>query len=493
VTNGIYQTGGRAVYGTATNRVTVDKAVTVQSVNGSASTLILGNLRLPSIRGAYLTNGATLIGFTLTNCGTPITGDIFREQSGGGVWSESSSAVISNCIMTGSINGRYGGGAYQGTLFNCVLTNNSVSFGGGGAASNSLFNCTLTRNSISPLSNGNFGGGAYGCVLSNCLLVGNQGLSGGGSGGGAAFSALTGCVISNNIAGNSGGGLYLCIANSSLISSNRASLGGGAYSNVLNNCVLKNNFTSGNGAGAYNSALINCTVVSNTASPAGSGGGGVYGGGVTNSIIYYNTGGNIVNTKLVRYNCAIPFAGDFGITNEPAFVNLANGDFRWQSNSPCINAGNNSYVTNTTDFDGNPRIVGGMVDIGAYEFQSPSSVLSYAWAQQYGLPTDGSADYLDSDGDGLNNWQEWIAGTAPNNPASLLFMLTPAATNSSGLTVSWQSVSGKNYLLQRSTNLSAQPPFSLLRSNILGQPGLTTYTDTNAIGNGPFFYRVGVQ
>ena len=66
---------------------------------------------------------------------------------------------------------------------------------------------------------------------------------------------------------------------------------------------------------------------------------------------------------------------------------------------------------------------------------------------------------------------------------------SPAGTN---LTVSWQSVAGVNYFLERSTNLWARPPFTLLAPDLPGQPGTTTYADTNAVGTGPFFYRVGV-
>ena len=41
VTNGIYATGGKSMDGTITNRVAIDKAVTLQSVNGAALTTIV--------------------------------------------------------------------------------------------------------------------------------------------------------------------------------------------------------------------------------------------------------------------------------------------------------------------------------------------------------------------------------------------------------------------------------------------------------------------
>ena len=59
VTNGVYQTGGRAG-----GRVAVDKPVSIESVNGPQFTIIHG---LGEVRCLYLTNGTFVSGFTMTN------------------------------------------------------------------------------------------------------------------------------------------------------------------------------------------------------------------------------------------------------------------------------------------------------------------------------------------------------------------------------------------------------------------------------------------
>jgi hypothetical protein len=269
--------------------------------------------------------------------------------------------------------------------------------------------------------------------------------------------------------------------------------GGGAYSGTLNNCTLSGNSAAVTGGGAHWATLNNCTVVGNSANYRG----GADGCRLTNCIVYYNSAAlsdpNCDNSCILHYSCTTPLlAGGIGsVSSPPLFVDYAGGDLRLQSNSPCINAGDNAYVVGATDLDGDSRISGATVDMGAYEFPSPASILSYAWLQSYGLPTDGSVDYADSDADGMNNWQEWCCRTDPTNALSALRMVsaTPAGTN---VLVSWQSVAGVTYHLVRSTNLWEWPAFGLLETNLVGQAGTTTYTDTNWAQLARLFYRVGV-
>src|SRR6185436_14750571 len=99
-----------------------------------------------------------------------------------------------------------------------------------------------------------------------------------------------------------------------------------------------------------------------------------------NCIAYFNTAADGANydsygISILNYSCTTPQPtnGGFGnITNAPLFVNQASGNLRLQSNSPCINAGLNAPAPAGSDLDGNPRIVGYTVDMGAYE--SPISI-----------------------------------------------------------------------------------------------------------------------
>ncbi len=379
-----------------------------------------------SARCVSLTEGASLSGFTFTN-------------GRSGVWCASTDAWLTNCVIVG--NGS--GGANGCTLVSCTVSSNSGTWGSG-AFKSTLYDCTLSGNSAT----GN-GGGASGSILYRCTLVGNSARGGGG----AENCALFNCLVTANSAVTDGGGAYGC-------------------------------------------SLYNCTVTGNSADSLHGTGGGVFASVLYNSIVYLNTAASGPNfdshgLSTLDYCCTTPLPGKGtgSVTNAPGFIDYSHGDLRLQSNSSCVNAGNNAFVATVTDVDGNPRIVGGTVDLGASECQMPAWLSCFAWLQTYQLATDAAALHADADGDGLNNWQEWICGTCPTNPFSTLRLLsaTPMGT---AVSVTWQSVAGTTYVLERST--SPAEAFKRVAANIIGQADTTTYIDTNGTGTGPLFYRVAV-
>ena len=79
-------------------------------------------------------------------------------------------------------------------------------------------------------------------------------------------------------------------------------------------------------------------------------------------------GGDISGTACFNTCAGNVVPGQNGcISDDPKFINAAVGNYRLQPDSPCIDAGNNTHVALSTDLDGNPRIMNGVVDMGAYE------------------------------------------------------------------------------------------------------------------------------
>ncbi len=115
------------------------------------------------------------------------------------------------------------------------------------------------------------------------------------------------------------------------------------------------------------------------------------------------------------------------------------------------------------------------------------------WMAGYNLSTNGSADFIDSDGDGMDNYAEWKAGTNPTNDLSFFRIDRQPATVSNGFKLRWNSLSNRTYRLDGSTNLLDSPAFRTIRSGIQGAAGVTEIIDTNAANQRATFYRIIIE
>ena len=263
-------------------------------------------------------------------------------------------------IQNGAIGS--GAGVYLNnyvTLNNCVIVNNAATMFGGGVYINST-------------------GGTAHVTLNNCIVADNSASMGGGvcDRVGANY---TNCRISNNTASTNGGGIYL-------------------YNNtepVFKNCVFNNN-TANTAGGMYargQFSAYNCDFVMNLATESI---GGVYHENSHNK--YYNCilWGNVANGQPSQIDgvsdyeyCAVqggvagteiidlPAAnsgdepGVFVRFKQPALGAGAShhySDWSLKPRSICLNAGKpNTTGLGSTDIAGNPRLLKGRVEIGAYE------------------------------------------------------------------------------------------------------------------------------
>lgn len=323
---------------------------------------------------------------------------------------------------------------------------------------------------------------------------------------GSADCIVSGLTITNGYSSvGNGGGVYCAnktpiISRSILTDNETAGNGGGVYYGTVNDCIFAGN-QAGSGGGLAKGVANNCVVTENTATNVG---GGIYDASANNSIIYYNFAGNIGDdlfSVTAHYICSADVQNGVGgnITNEPSFINGDAGDYHLDTNSPCLDTGNNLIIASGYGFDGIARplasVIGGpaVVDMGCYEkininADSDGDTMPDGWENDNGLnpAVDDAAD--DEDSDWYNNLSEYIAGTDPLDPASLLSVSNSAATN--GFVITWNSVTSRTYSVFWTDNLLTNS-FQALEVDVNYPRG--SYTDTVHAVESTGFYKVEVE
>ena len=95
----------------------------------------------------------------------------------------------------------------------------------------------------------------------------------------------------------------------------------------------------------------------------------------------------------------------------------------------------------------------------------------------------------DADGDGANNWQEYVAGTDPNNLLSCLKVGSTNNASGGNRTIHWPSVLGKQYVVEKSSSLFGNNWIPV--STNTGTGWDVEYQDPSST-SGSGFYRVQV-
>ena len=277
---------------------------------------------------------------TVTNCTFDRNS---AEGNGGGIWCEwYSNVTVRNCTFSNNLADS-GGGMYNRrsnpTLVNCTFVGNFSTYGGGGGMANrggsdaTLTNCAFIDNVANRYRGGGIRSADSDTTLTNCIFNGNSANRGGGGigvNGQYPDTTLTNCTFNRNSSGESGGGIDV----------------GHLSHLILTNCILWGN--------SDNSGMGELSQI-----------------------------GPEALTRSINYSCIQGWTGALGgtgnIGTDPCFVDPLRDDCHLLANSPCINTGDPSYSgTDETDIDGQPRVIGGRVDMGADEFnlEDPSIGIS---------------------------------------------------------------------------------------------------------------------
>ncbi len=383
-----------------TTEVTLD-GLTISGGNVNSS----GTLRTPSQCGAGIYSSSSTL--KLGNV-TIAANSAYNE--GAGIFSYGDKLTISNSTIAGNSASSYGGGIYSTngtvTLTDSTISGNSASSTGGGIYCYRA-NLRLTNSTISGNSASSHGGGIWSGVssvtLANSAIEGNAtDKHGGGIHSFLTTLTLDDSTIEGNAAGYSGGGVYCnrgteTLTNSTISGNSASAFAGGIYS-YLANLMLTNSTISGNSGvvagGIYGRSgtakLANSMIAGNSAEAVypdvhhtglTTGSNNLIGDGTGQTWLTDGVDGNQVGTATSPI--------------DPMFVDPAGGDYRLLSGSPAIDMGSALYLdemdsdgdgpdveidlngsgtigdyTIANDLDGNARVFGVAVDMGALEYSN---------------------------------------------------------------------------------------------------------------------------
>jgi len=249
--------------------------------------------------------------------------------------SEDASSVLEGFTLT---NGYQRGGgifcvASSPTVNNCIISNN--------------IGCGILCRDSSP-------------VISNCKIVHNWAPDGSGIGCMRGSSPIIrSCVISGNKATQYGGGIR-CDGSTLMIT----------------NCIITGNSALGGGGifcAVSSPEITNCIFWGNE-SPDGP---QIYLWKISSALVSYTDLQGDQNDVYISPDSTLDW-GKGNIDADPCFIEpgywdvndlWVDGDYHLLPDSPCIDAGDPNYIAepNETDLDGNPRVRGDAIDMGAYE------------------------------------------------------------------------------------------------------------------------------